>query len=57
MQLLLEKREIYGNTLYYPANEAAMVIPFLTGRKTISLSDINKLKQLGHIVELKQEVL
>lgn len=57
MKILLTRREVYGNTMYYPANDAARVIPFLTGRKTISLSDIDKLKQLGHEVALESETL
>lgn len=57
MNLIIRKRELYGNIVFYPVNEAAMVVPFLTGRKTISRQDIDKLKQLGHTVELESEQL
>lgn len=52
--ILLEQRAVFSNILYYPANEAAKVVTFLTGRKCISRSDINKLKQLGHEVRLTE---
>lgn len=57
MTILLEQRAVFSNILYYPANEAARVVTFLTGRKCISKEDIAKLKQLGHDVQLKQEEL
>lgn len=57
MVILLEQKAVFSNILLYPANDAARVITFLTGRKCISKSDIDKLKQLGHTVELKQEAL
>lgn len=54
MTILLEQRAVFSNILLYPANDAARVVTFLTGRKCISKSDIAKLKQLGHEVKLTE---
>lgn len=57
MKIVIRKRELYGNIVYYPVNDSAMAVVFMTGRRTISRSDIDKLKQLGHEIELETEAL
>lgn len=57
MKIIIRRRELYGNVVYYPVNDSAMAVVFMTGRKTISRSDIDKLKQLGHTIELVTEAL
>jgi hypothetical protein len=57
MNILVRIRQVYGNEMIYPVNEAAKCVTFMTGRKTISRSDIAKLKELGHTVEVEQVAL
>ena len=45
------KKNVYGNTLYYIADiEIRTIISALTGRATLTLSDINNLNRLGFIM-------
>lgn len=50
--VLIEVRNVYGNELYYPANETADVMLRLTGKKTFSKVDFNNIKALGFTVEV-----
>lgn len=40
-------RQVYGQTMLYPACDKALAICELTGRKTISGADIKTLAKLG----------
>ncbi len=44
------RKEVYGKTLYYPANAAARLALRLTGAKTLSHRELCLLGQLGHTI-------
>jgi hypothetical protein len=47
----IEVRSVYGNTLIYPANEAAQIFAKIAGKKTLDKSDLNLIRALGFEVE------
>jgi hypothetical protein len=47
----VQVKSVYGNTLIYPANEAAELIAKIAGTKTISPQALNYAKQLGLVVQ------
>lgn len=54
MTLQIESRSVYGNTLYYPVCDRAPAIQKLTGKKTLTLSDMAALEALGVHCQLVQ---
>jgi hypothetical protein len=54
MILRIESRSVYGNTLYYPLGDPAKAIQKLTGKKTITPSDMAALEALGVHCQLIQ---
>ena len=55
MTIEVERKEVYGNTLTYVADESIRnSIKKLTGRKTLTDYDIEALKELGFVLVLKQ---
>lgn len=55
MTIEVTQREVYGNTLTYVADAAVQrSIQKLTGRKSLTDSDIQALKELGFTFRLKQ---
>jgi hypothetical protein len=44
-------KNVYGSTLYYPANEAAEIFARIAGKKTFKKADLNDMKQLGFQIE------
>ncbi len=46
MDILIEKRNVYGNDLIYPLTHVSAVMA-LTGRKTLSTRQIEALQELG----------
>ena len=55
MTIEVERKEVYGNTLTYVANESVRnSIKKLTGRKTLTYYDIEALKELGFVLVIKQ---
>jgi hypothetical protein len=55
MTIEVTQREVYGNTLTYVADAAVQrAIQKLTGRKSLTDSDIQALKELGFTFRLKQ---
>lgn len=53
MNILIEVRNVYGNELYYPANEYADLMLKLTGKKTFSKNDFAIMKELGYTIEVE----
>ena len=47
MTIEIVSRSVYGNTLYYPVCDRAKAIQKLTGKKTLTLSDMAALEALG----------
>ncbi len=55
MTIEVERKEVYGNTITYVADESVRnSIKKLTGRKTLTDYDIEALKELGFVLVLKQ---
>ena len=49
--LLIEVKNVYGNDLIYPRNEAAQIIAKIAGKKTLSNVDLLDAERLGFTVE------
>ncbi len=52
MKIIIKAKSVYGNTLYYVQGDAGLYIGELTGKKTVTLKQIEALKQLGLDVEV-----
>lgn len=57
MKILVEIKTVYGNEMIYPVCEQAIKFAKLTGKKTLSRSDIATIKDLGFEVEVKSQSL
>ncbi len=57
MTILVSIKNVYGKEMIYPENTAAQVLADLTGKKTLSRNDIEKIKSLGFTVEVKTKTL
>lgn len=57
MELLLQRREIYGNILYYPKNSLASQLASFMKQKTFSRGQVEKLVEMGFKIILEQEEL
>lgn len=51
MKVRIAIKMVYGNALYYPANDAASIFAAIAGKKSLSKADIAKIKALGFAVE------
>ena len=52
MKLAILIKSVYGNTLYYPMNDAAKSLAGIAGKKTFSVSDLQAAyTQLGFEIE------
>jgi len=51
MKVQISIKSVYGHTLYYPVNEAALIFARLAGKKTFRKADLNDIKQLGFEIE------
>lgn len=49
--VLVEVRDVYGNTTIYPANAAAERFAAIAGKKTLSRTDLMNITALGFVVE------
>lgn len=45
------KKNVYGNELIYPVCKESKFFTELTGRKTLTLEDIRKIKEYGYEIE------
>ena len=57
MELILQRREIYGNILYYPKNSLASQLAHFIRQKTFSRGQVEKLVEMGFKIILEQEEL
>ena len=56
MTIEVERKEVYGNTLTYVANESVRnSIKKLTGRKSLTYYDIEALKELGFVLVINEK--
>ena len=57
MELLVEKKSVYGNQLIYPICNKAKLFASISGNKTLLPEVIESIKKLGYKLTTKQEVL
>lgn len=55
MELLLQRREIYGTILYYPQNDLAKQLAGFLRQKSFSKAQVDIIIKMGFKVALKQE--
>jgi len=55
MELLLQRREIYGTVLYYPQNDLAKQLAGFLRQKSFSKAQVDIIVKMGFKVTLKQE--
>lgn len=55
MELLLQRREIYGTILYYPQNDLARQLAGFLKQKSFSKAQVDIIVKMGFKVTLKQE--
>jgi hypothetical protein len=54
-QVLIEVRNSYGNTLYYPACINACKFAQIDATKTLSVQVLKYIKELGYTITVKQK--
>ena len=54
MKIIIEQKQVYGKTLYYPICETAQIFSDLTRTKTLDRFQLKKIQSLGYSIELKQ---
>lgn len=57
MTILVRIRNVYGNETIYPVCESARKFTELTGKKTLSRSDVAVIKSLGFTVTIEAQEL
>lgn len=55
MELIVQKREIYGSILYYPINELAKQLAGFLKQKSFSKAQIDIIAKMGFKIALQQE--
>lgn len=56
MKIQVSIKSVYGQEKIYPVCKNAKLFAELVGQKTLTRSDISKIKMLGYEVEVVQEV-
>lgn len=57
MILIIKIKEVYGNTTYYPVCAKSKIFAAMLGQKTLTASDLNKIKELGYEIKPEQIAL
>jgi len=57
MKIIIEQKQVYGKTLFYPVCETAQIFSSLTKTRTLDRYSLQKIKSLGYSIELKQQEL
>jgi len=47
MEILVNVKNVYGKTLYYPACEKSRIFAEIAGSKTLTIDVIEQIKRLG----------
>lgn len=47
MEIKVTQREVYGNSLFYPANDKASTLALLTNSKTLTRRSLQLAQELG----------
>lgn len=51
----VEVKNVYGNSLIYPANDAAKALARIAGKKTLSVADLQNASAIGlEVVEINR---
>ncbi len=53
--ILIERKMVYGNELFYPACEQSRLFAVLANTKTLTKRDLGIIKELGYEIKLKQQ--
>ena len=57
MELVVEKKSVYGNQLVYPVCNKAKLFASISGNKTLLPEVIESIKKLGYKLTTKGEIL
>tara|TARA_R100000655_G_scaffold80270_2_gene119694 strand:- start:139 stop:321 length:183 start_codon:yes stop_codon:yes gene_type:complete len=57
MKIIIERKQVYGKTLYYPVCQTSEIFASLTKTRTLDQFQLKKVKSLGYTIELKQQEL
>jgi Flp pilus assembly CpaE family ATPase len=57
MEVIIEIKEVYGNTLYYPLCDNGKTFAEIAGKKTLTKEIISMIKTLGYAIQIKQKAL
>ena len=57
MKIIIERKQVYGKTLFYPVCQTAEIFSSLTKTRTLDQFQLKKIKSLGYTIELKQQEL
>jgi len=55
MEVKVLKREVYGTVRFYPLNDAAHKFADLLDRRTLYLSELTQIKELGFKITVEHE--
>ena len=54
MKIIIEQKQVYGKTMFYPVCQTAQIFSDLTRTKTLDRFQLQKIQGLGYSIELKQ---
>ena len=54
MKIIIEQKQVYGKTLFYPVCKTAQIFSDLTKTRTLDRFQLKKIQSLGYSIELKQ---
>jgi len=57
MKIIIEQKQVYGKTLFYPVCQTAQIFSSLTKTRTLDRFQLQKIQGLGYSIELKQQEL
>ena len=57
MKIIIEQKQVYGKTLFYPVCQTAQIFSSLTKTRTLNRFQLQKIQGLGYSIELKQQEL
>ena len=57
MNIQIEIKNHYGNTMYYPACDKSRLLARLAGTKTLTPESLRTIKELGYNVQVKQPTI
>jgi hypothetical protein len=56
MEILISRKSVYGNAIYYPECEQSKLFAEIAGTKTLTRPVLHKIKRLGFTVKFKPAV-